>query len=375
MPLAIQPNMKSVDKIIIVQPALATYREMFFERLYSHFQSKLSVFASSMDELSSIENKDIKYSWLTKLKKMKQVVPGLDWQPNVLSIKLRRGNILVLSGQPRTITNSILFIKAKLLGVKVIWWGHHMSSTSKPWRARIRFLLMSFMDACLFYTDKEAERFKKQCPSYNGKIWALNNGIEIKEIVGLRNDYDHRYRSKDLLFIGRLTKKSKIDLLFKAMHLDHNSSYKLDIIGDGDIMHELKSRARFLKIDNRITWHGAITNEKKLAPIINKCKVFVYPGAVGLSLIHAFSYGLPSIIHSNRKKQMPESDSFRELENGISFIDENPSSLSDAVNYMLSADLNKMSKQAIETTRNNFNAEIMSKRFVSLISEISNEDK
>ena len=72
---------------------------------------------------------------------------------------------------------------------------------------------------------------------------------------------------------------------------------------------------------------------------------------------------------------MPESDSFRELENGISFIDENPSSLSDAVNYMLSADLNKMSKQAIETTRNNFNAEIMSKRFVSLISEMSNEDK
>ena len=40
-----------------------------------------------------------------------------------------------------------------------------------------------------------------------------------------------------------------------------------------------------------------------------------------------------------------------------------------------SADLNKMSKQAIETTRNNFNAEIMSKRFVSLISEMSNEDK
>ena len=191
MPLAMQHNMNSVNKIIIVQPALAAYREMFFERLYSHFQSKLSVYASSMDELSSIENKDIKYSWLTKLRKMKQVIPGLDWQPNVLDIKLRRGDILVLSGQPRTITNSILFLKAKLSGVKVIWWGHHMSSTSKAWRARIRFLLMSFMDVCLFYTDKEAERFKKQCKSYKGIIWALNNGIEKQLSKGSSIINDH----------------------------------------------------------------------------------------------------------------------------------------------------------------------------------------
>ena len=35
-------------------------------------------------------------------------------------------------------------------------------------------------------------------------------------------------------------------------------------------------------------------------------RIFVYPGEVGLSLIHAMAYGLPCLVHSDRLKHMPE---------------------------------------------------------------------
>ena len=71
--------------------------------------------------------------------------------------------------------------------------------------------------------------------------------------------------------------------------------------------------------------------------------LFIYPGSVGLSLIHAYNYGLPSIIFSDMRYHMPESAAFKEGFNGISYKKDSATSLARSIDMY--AQLNKESKK------------------------------
>ena len=70
-----------------------------------------------------------------------------------------------------------------------------------------------------------------------------------------------------------------------------------------------------------------MAEEPDIAQIANRCRLFVYPGGVGLSLIHAMAYGLPSIIHDDRWRHMPEIAAFQDGRTGRTFEREDPGSL------------------------------------------------
>ena len=60
---------------------------------------------------------------------------------------------------------------------------------------------------------------------------------------------------------------------------------QLVIIGGGDQESALKDRAASLGLAQQITWLGPIHDEMQLAPWFLQSDVFVYPGAIGLSLV------------------------------------------------------------------------------------------
>src|SRR5690606_35591262 len=115
---------------------------------------------------------------------------------------------------------------------------------------------------------------------------ALNNGVDVEPIQALRKPYSAE-RGREILFIGRLTAKAELPLLLEALALDRLRGAHLHVIGDGAMRGSLEEHARRLGIDERISWHGGTTDEKAIADIANRCRIFVYPGDVGLSLLHA----------------------------------------------------------------------------------------
>ena len=62
---------------------------------------------------------------------------------------------------------------------------------------------------------------------------------------------------------------------------------------------------------------AGIYEEERLAPWFLTSELFVYPGAIGLSLLHAFGYGLPVITHDNLHHQMPEIAALESGRNGL----------------------------------------------------------
>ena len=296
---------KSMARLLIVQPIVPSYRIDFFAKLSSALDQKLTVFAGKGGLPGMVEVED--FPWLHYVGSVRPVFFGLDWQSDVLGIELRSDDVLIVCGAPRSISTILLLIRARVLGVRIIWWGHYWSATTKSWRLELRKKIFHLADALLFYTDLETKEFRMGIGRNSWKaISGLNNGIRNEETSSLRIEYTPQFRKRSIFFIGRITEKAKIDILFRALGQDTLKSELLDIIGSGPEQERLQCLADDLGISSRVRWHGALTDELAISRIANQCKLFCYPGEVGLSLIHSMNYGLPAVLHGDRYKQLPE---------------------------------------------------------------------
>jgi glycosyltransferase involved in cell wall biosynthesis len=232
---------------------------------------------------------------------------------------------------------------------------------------------MRFSDALIFYTDFEVAEFHSSF-KFKGALLVrgLNNGLDLSDIEPIRAAYIAKKRENAIFFIGRLTEKSDLKLLLKSLVDSQLENVKLFVVGSGTEHLKLKNYAVLLGISDRVFWYGEITNEIDISKIANRCKLFVYPGAVGLSLLHAMSYGLPCIIHSDRREHMPEFAAFVDGVTGIGYKRGCSSSLTVKICEALGdvGALEKWSRNCINTTEKTFNTEDMANRFSELVDHL-----
>lgn len=363
-----------VGKIAIIQPALPAYRLDFFQKLADHYGDVFRVYYSPVD-MGVLTSSGSRASWEHPLGPMRQPLRGIQWQVGALSTPVNRGDLVVVCGAPRALTTLLLLLKIRLKGARSIWWGQYWSATSKTWRQRLRIWLSQLADGLIFYSDDEVERFRSDGWRHRGPVGALNNGIAIDDVVRLRHSYLVAKRRRNLLFIGRLTAKANLDLLLKAMADTVLSDVHLHVIGAGGEERVLRELAEANGLTSRITWHGGTTDEARIACVANRCAAFVYPGQVGLSLIHAMAYGLPTVVHGDRLRQMPEIAAFVEGDTGISFEPGSHAALAQAVAELLSDSdrLHHMSATCTAMVERNFTTDGMVRRFVAYVDAFAAE--
>jgi glycosyltransferase involved in cell wall biosynthesis len=359
--------------VVIFQPALPSYRLDFFERVSQRLGDGFAVCYSPTD-MGALSVRSAEPSWARRLGPMRHLVPGLDWQPGVLSTPFGRGDVIVVSGAPRNVSNMLMLAWARLKGARTVWWGHYWSSTSRTHRFLFRLLLMRMADAVLFYTDGEVEEYRAGHGKRDRRVvTALNNGINVEPIAALREPYDAAARGKTILFIGRLTEKAELALLLKALADPRLQDVRLHVIGDGPETGPLEKLAKGLCLDERVVWHGGTSDEQTIARVANKCRLFVYPGPVGLSLLHAMAYGLPAVVHDDRFRQGPEITAFQPFEAGLSFKKGDVESLAGKIAQSIDSreTLNLWSARNIRQIDDVYNTKSMVGRFLELVARMS----
>lgn len=358
--------------VVVIQPTVPKYRVDFFQKLADIYGKYFFVYASDQ-KMGILTQNDLAFEWKNQIGPIRTILPGLKWQHGVMSISMSRGDVFVISGDPRYLTNIALVIKAKLVGVTVVWWGHYRSSTTRNWRKSVRLSIAKLADAMLFYTDNEVQEYKREeNKDRKDPVFALNNGINTERIISLRDPYNVLKRERRMLYIGRITSKANLPILLKTLSRPECSDLYLDVIGDGSEKLINQELAVSLNVEGNVNWHGASIDESFIAEVANKCILFVYPGNVGLSLLHGLSYGLPAIIHNDRLAHNPEADALIDGVNGLLFSKNDPSSLAEVIMQALEApDLLKgMSDEAIATTTKSYNVNDMVARFVSVMKEL-----
>ena len=98
---------------------------------------------------------------------------------------------------------------------------------------------------------------------------------------------------------------------------------RLVVVGDGSARAEAEDHARAIEVDHAVRFLGAIYDETELAGWCLSACCMTYPVAVGLSVMHAFGYGLPVLTSDDIPGHNPEINAIRPGENGLFYEDGN----------------------------------------------------
>jgi glycosyltransferase involved in cell wall biosynthesis len=373
-------------RVHIFQPVIAHYQVPFFERLVAQPGLEIRVSASSRAPGAPPSDESVG-SWAHIGKPCISAFGGqFVWQSGVhIHPTIGPGDVVVIDGNPRYLSNFRLIREARKKRAGVMWWGHGWSPTSVRWRAAIRYRLMALADVVTVYTDREVTSIRDEALVAR-PIFGINNTIDTaaidsaaavwskKRLAEFRKE-NHIENIKLLLFCGRLraTPSTGLDLLLRTLRSLPSASGRvcLAVVGSGECENNLKALSRELGIDARVIWLGAIYDEGQLAPWFLSADLFVYPGAIGLSLLQAFAYGLPVVTNSNMETHGPEIAALEDGVNGRLFVSGDSASLKDAIVETLENGRlrQNMSVNARKTMDTEYSLASMVKRFTDAIKE------
>lgn len=353
-------------KILIVQPLIPHYRLGFFEELNKSFE--LDLFAKY--------NSKEKYNFKIIPSTTYKIFNTFYWQENLLKVNFEKYALVIFNVNLRYLSTVLALIKCKKNSIPTIDFNHKRSSTSKTIFIFLRDIFLKFFtNGKIFYMKNEyQENLNKKIFNcirpYN--LGYANNSIDTYAISKLRKKYVAKERV-DFIYIGRVTSKANLKLLILALNYS-KKNYKVNIVGDyKNNSNSLKEIIDKYNLNKRVKWYKFSKNELEISQIFNKCRCFVYPGEVGLSIIHAMSYGLPSIIHNNNRHHNPENYAFSDGYNGITFKENNPKSLAKKMDHLYSLtdkELEKYSENCLKKINDNFSIQLMAQNFKKSINKL-----
>jgi glycosyltransferase involved in cell wall biosynthesis len=139
-----------------------------------------------------------------------------------------------------------------------------------------------------------------------------------------------RFRNgeKNLIFLGRLTKVKRLDLLLKAVARLREASFLCNVtfIGEGEDRSTLEALALQLGVED-VWFTGETYDDSVLATLIYHADLCVSPGNVGLTAIHCLTFGTPVVTHGDSSHQMPEFEAIHPGATGAFFKNGDPENL------------------------------------------------
>ena len=325
------------------------YRVPLYEGVGKRYPGRVEIQASQFQDCDSplFQISGVKCDYDRKL---------LKWGPfyieRGLSLEgLRRGDVLVVDGNVRNILLMLKLIKARIKGLKVVWWAQHWTFGSNMLNLRLRILISRILsDVYLCYTNTGIDFLRKH--GYRReRVFATGNTIDMRPIEDAVkhwtktkvDDFKRKNGLLDkeiLLLCGVLREKVRLQQLMAALSDSRlaKRSVALVVIGDGVCKDQWKALSSTLNVDSKVIWIDGMRDQMKLAPWFLAADIFAYPGAIGLGILHAFSYGLPVITHNNVKNQGPEYEAMEDGRTGLTFNENDVADMVNKIEYLLDHD-------------------------------------
>jgi glycosyltransferase involved in cell wall biosynthesis len=199
-------------------------------------------------------------------------------------------------------------------------------------------------------------------------------GVDMKVFTSSEQKLAEDPLPASLLFVGRLEKVKGINYLIEAMPaiIKNNAEITLDIVGEGSLTDNLRSRIRQLGMENNIRLHGFVKND---------LLTDFYQNA-GLVIMPSLSEGSPVVMAEAMACKgailaVSNIAAFRhhiiDGENGFIFEERSPAAIAECIRRIYSEDHNYLSirecacNYAIQT----FDWEIVGEKYLSIFKAVS----
>ena len=138
------------------------------------------------------------------------------------------------------------------------------------------------------------------------KLHIIYNSLDFEKQKKLYNDLINKKKAsfqktasskfeRIIIYVGRITRDKKLDkaVLILSELNRYKKKYRLIFVGSGPEIGALKKLAENYNVLESIDFIGPCYDEVLLAKYIMLADVMLVPGDIGLTAIHAMTYGTP----------------------------------------------------------------------------------
>ena len=265
------------------------------------------------------------------------------WQKGALRL-LKQYTDLITPGEYYCISTWVILLLARMKKKNVYLWTHGAYGDETGFKKWIAMMSKKLAKGVFLYGNYAKDILLKWgIPA--DKMYIIYNSLSYDEQLPLRNSilpsefYKEHFKNDNgnIVFIGRLTAVKKLDQLLKAVKKLKEEGVRLNVtfIGDGVMRAQLESLTAELGLQDAVWFYGALYDERKIAEFLYNADLCVSPGNVGLTAMHAMTFGCPVISHDNFPLQMPEFEAIESGKTGAFFKENDMDSLVNAIkNWM-----------------------------------------
>ena len=312
----------SCPEIIMSFSSLASYRLATMQELVIHFGSRLEIYAGDHAHDAAIRLIRPGQLEFTQLKN--GFLPGEILIQRVPLRRYIRCRTLLLDLNPRIPHVWILLLVRMMLRRRTILWGHAWPRSGPASTTdRVRHMMRRMADSLITYTTTQASELRVR--HTNKQIVSAPNALYRESEFA----FDDETMRDTILYVGRLHKDKKPDLLVRAFGSSQAecSDLRLIIVGDGDFSNEVQALVDSSPAGGSIQLLGFISDYQMLRRLYSRAIATVSPGYVGLSITQSLSFGVPMII-SRDEDHSPELEAAEEGVNCVFFETDSVTDLS-----------------------------------------------
>ncbi len=215
-------------------------------------------------------------------------------------------------------------------GGRVLFWTHGWLRPPHGLIGRVRHAFYALADGLLLYGNRAkaigvADGFapERLHVIYNSLDYpsqsALREEVTDDELRALRTSLFGEAETPVVICCARLTANRGLDMLLGSLALLQARGRRVHclLVGDGPERDALAAQAEAQQLS--VVFYGACYDEPTLARLFMLANACVSPGWIGLTAIHALTYGTPVITHDNANEQGPEWEAVTDGETGALF--------------------------------------------------------
>jgi len=371
--------MNSPLRVAVITNIIPAYRADYFRRIFADSELDVTVFCQraipgmnlpSIHQTFGERVVEVRYTGAARER--------IGWQHLPWRYLWRHFDVYFVHGNPRVLSNVLVSVLLRLAGKRVVIEGQLHTAGSNPYFEKLRLLWWRLFRYVYLYNDREAERLRRMAGFGGATAIGMNNGLDQSAIDRACADWpaarltqwqqDEGLSGRTLvLSCARLESKNRFERLLdcipalKARH----PNLLWCVIGDGPQAAELQARTTAAGLRDNVRWLGAIYEENRLAPWFLSAQALVHPGAIGLSLLHAFGYGLPVVTHDAGGQHMPEFAALTNGTNGRVYPREDTDAMTSAILAAID-ESPQLGAQAKTLAQTRFNTCIMAARFKAM---------
>jgi len=330
-------------RVVVIYHFYPHYRRPILEALSQSTVADFTFVGDDHEYLHSIAAATLSKSVRFHLAPTHHLFGPFMWQWGAVRWSVKREfDTVIMHSVPHWPCTWIGALLARLLGKRVIFWGHGYLYEPRGVKGIVRRLFHALPHAHLFYGARSKEIAVRH--GWSAKdLFVVSNSLDTSEQRRLRatiTENECRVLRQSLfgdsetpvaICTTRLIALRRIDLLVEAVGelRRHGHRVNLVLLGDGPERERLHQLAKHLEVP--VHFEGETYNETRIAQLVSASTVTVAPGKVGLTAMHSMAYGVPVISHGDADDQMPEWEAIRPGLTGDHFERGNMKSLSECI--------------------------------------------